>query len=944
MNRTSWDWAARLVRAALMATAAAGLFQLASCGGGGEDPAAPNPPPSNAQPLRTFGAPLVTPTLDVPRARAAYIGARGGRVQVELADGTRATLEVPPGALSEQRLITLTPVTQLNGLPLQGGLVAAVDMQPAGLAFAMPALLRIELPDDAAPLTVPFGWTGAEKRFAVVPGVPEPGRREFRIAIEHFSGYGLGIAGPSQLDALAGELIDLGNEEQRTWSVLRNAAFGTDCDGRGCTEADFDGWVQDWWGLITKPRLDEGSAGPVAALVGHKAMRFFETVRLLYSGNEPHNAHADLQTAGRALDIANLKRQHDAYTRPQCSGTVTDWKDWIRIPDELRARIVAHYPEALDDFPALASEEWASLGGVPGGSSCAQLKAEFVDPPSALGDDEFRIPLRLRTRIVHPGGELPVSARVFLGYSDGAAGPAEFHTDASGEGAFDVDRDLTWPGVSVTAFAIEESVQRNSVTSSFAVANIGQSALTISSPGQQLVVPAGTEDRVWIRFAVDGVPIEGVEVDLTFEGPGRIDLDEEVTDSRGYVFGTYTAPPYPVPRNYVAIVRAQATHAGQTYQARADIQPQWADLTLELHDGNAWVPATNRSVAVQGDGPFALRTSVSVSGEKRRDPPLPAPLGSLVGLITAEDTLAQAGNCCADLALSYLDSEGRGAEVDWRANGSVGRSQKIEAVYPNLAQGAVGASVTLDRLVAGVQVDFPAFLPAGVERPVTVTVLDNLGRPVPGAVVSMVATGGSASGGTTGDDGVVRGTARLDSGATELVVDLRVTAPGGGVIDTRVLVATPAPPVRVSILHPSHPSPSGQLFISRRGRFFLGTGGVPLTLSSDCASVTLTSLGSGNELQYLRLTGSVTEVVPAGCSISLAFPIVVVGGRDVVADVRGVSVWEMRPDGNHQLLRDYRTGGPVTLKQPPFYYLVSRSQTVAEPEPFDIELVFSALP
>ena len=67
-------------------------------------------------------------------------------------------------------------------------------MQPAGLAFAVPALLRIELPKDAAPLTVPFGWTGAN-RFTVVPGAPESGLREFRIAIEHFSGYGLGVVG-----------------------------------------------------------------------------------------------------------------------------------------------------------------------------------------------------------------------------------------------------------------------------------------------------------------------------------------------------------------------------------------------------------------------------------------------------------------------------------------------------------------------------------------------------------------------------------------------------------------------------------------------------------------------------------------------------------------------------------------------------------------------------
>ncbi len=925
---------------ALRSTAAvAVVLTLAACGGGGGG--SNDPPPTGAQPLRTFGAPSLTPELDTSRARGAYIGARGGRVEVELADGTRGTLEVPPGALSEQVLITLTPVARLGGLPLDGGLVAAIDMQPAGLVFAAPALLRIELSDTAAPLTVAFGWSGDERRFAIVPGAPESGRR-FRVAIEHFSGYGLGIAGPSQLDALAGELVDLDDENERAWSSILNADLETDCSG-ACTEADYTDWAQDFWDLITKPRLDDGVDGPVQALVGHKALDRFIALRYYLFGNETGQPLAGLQAAGLAQDLANLKRQHDAYTRPQCSGTVTDWKDWVRIPDELRARVVTYYPDELDDFPELFSD--TGFFDEPTGSSCVHLKADFIDPPRVLGDDDFRIPLRLRARIVHPGGELPVSARVFMDYSDGAEGPAEVQTDASGEGMFDVDRDLTWPGVSVTALAIEESVRRTTVTGAFAFANLGQSALTIKSSGQHFVVPAGTEEEVWIQLTVDGVPIEGAEVGLTFEGPGRINLDDEVTDSDGYIRGTYTAPPYPVPRNYVAVARVQATHDGQTYQARADIQPQWADLTLEVNDGTAWLPATNRTVTVDGDGPFALRTSVQVSGEMRADPPRPVPPGGFVGLTTAEATLAQAGNCCADLALSYLDSEGRGETVDWRANGSVRSTQTIEAIYPNLAEGGVGASVTLSRVVAGITVDLAYVLPVGVDRPLVVTVRDSLGRPVPGAAVSTSATGGSASGGTTGDDGVLRGTARLASADEPLVVELSVTAPGGGLIDTRTVSATPAPPVEVGNRDPRGGIVLAPLFISRidttNARTFVGTLGQEVTLSSDCATATFTGWGTSNvSISRLQLVGSATD----GCSVSLSLPITFRGDRTVIADMRGVTLAEYSTqDSSHfRLLVENRGAASVELRGAPYYYRAS-ARTSRDDPTIDVELVFSEL-
>jgi hypothetical protein len=241
-------------------------------------------------------------------------------------------------------------------------------------------------------------------------------------------------------------------------------------------------------------------------------------------------------------------------------------------------------------------------------------------------------------------------------------------------------------------------------------------------------------------------------------------------------------------------------------------------------------------------------------------------------------------------------------------------------------------------------VDFADRVPAEVDRPLLVTVRDSLGQPVPGAVVSTQTTGGSANGGTTGDDGVLRGTARLAGDADQLVVELRVTAPGGGLIDTRTVSATPAPPVVVGNRDPRHSGVANPpLFISRLGRrTFVGTLGQEVTLSSDCATATLTGWGiSVDAISRLRLVGSAT----GGCSVSLALPIVAPGHRTVVADVRGVNLVELSTaDGAHfrSLVENYGTGS-VELRAPPYFYM-AHAQGTRDNRNIDVELVFSELP
>jgi hypothetical protein len=86
-----------------------------------------------------------------PRTVYATIGPEGGTVEATGANGARYTLVVPPRAVEVTLAIGLTPVASIDGLPLSGGLIAAVNVEPEAVEFDPPLRLEISLPDEAPP-------------------------------------------------------------------------------------------------------------------------------------------------------------------------------------------------------------------------------------------------------------------------------------------------------------------------------------------------------------------------------------------------------------------------------------------------------------------------------------------------------------------------------------------------------------------------------------------------------------------------------------------------------------------------------------------------------------------------------------------------------------------------------------------------------------------------
>lgn len=141
-----------------------------------------SPPPIEEGPVEKDPANAVSRT----------VGAEGGTMTTTGSDGIEYTLEIPPGALIESTRITMTPVLDIEGLGLSGGLAGAVDLQPAGLRFARAAVLRIvnSRTPAAGEQLAGFTASGDLTRRSLSPAASDTD--EIVVLIPHFTVGGVG--------------------------------------------------------------------------------------------------------------------------------------------------------------------------------------------------------------------------------------------------------------------------------------------------------------------------------------------------------------------------------------------------------------------------------------------------------------------------------------------------------------------------------------------------------------------------------------------------------------------------------------------------------------------------------------------------------------------------------------------------------------------------------
>jgi hypothetical protein len=135
---------------------------------------------------------VVKPRIDQEKAQTSLISASaGGKIEASAPNGVTYTLEIPKDSLLTDELITVTPVSQIDGLPLSGGLLGAVDLKPDGVRFVRPVVLTIKLPSgfNNADL-IGFAYQGAGEGLHLYP-VSGDGSA-ITAHLMHFSSYGAG--------------------------------------------------------------------------------------------------------------------------------------------------------------------------------------------------------------------------------------------------------------------------------------------------------------------------------------------------------------------------------------------------------------------------------------------------------------------------------------------------------------------------------------------------------------------------------------------------------------------------------------------------------------------------------------------------------------------------------------------------------------------------------
>ena len=228
----------------------------------------------------------VIPNPDSQQQVEATITVAGGTLSATGADGTTYTLDIPSGALADDTLIQMTPLSSLEGMPF-GSQNFAVQLEPAGLQFYSLAILTIipsqELPVDQQ---IFFGFAGEDENLVLAP--PMVNSSEIKMQILHFSGYGVTQGFLADIEPVRARLG--GDAEARLQSAIAEQLTRVRQEQllgiEDSTEVDWEGWFQQWEEQVIKPRLAAAGESCAASQLAIQTILSYERQRALLGMGE----------------------------------------------------------------------------------------------------------------------------------------------------------------------------------------------------------------------------------------------------------------------------------------------------------------------------------------------------------------------------------------------------------------------------------------------------------------------------------------------------------------------------------------------------------------------------------------------------------------------------------------------------------------------------------
>jgi len=142
------------------------------------------------------------------KATKRIITSTGGTISATASDGTEYTLTIPANAIPgyQELLITLTPVTNMTGLPVSGEFISGVSLSPDGLDLVEPVSVTIRLPHPLDPATfIGFSHSVESPDVGPLPLFPwDFGQDSVTLRLAHFSEHGMATGTTEDIQNLSG--------------------------------------------------------------------------------------------------------------------------------------------------------------------------------------------------------------------------------------------------------------------------------------------------------------------------------------------------------------------------------------------------------------------------------------------------------------------------------------------------------------------------------------------------------------------------------------------------------------------------------------------------------------------------------------------------------------------------------------------------------------------
>jgi hypothetical protein len=183
------------------------------------------------------------PALNSAFQSQTMIGSAGGTVQTTDASGVVISLSIPAGALSEETLITVTPLESSPLVAPSGALHPGVKFEPEGLQFAVPATLTLDFSATARQVTNKDFIFLMTSPMTMVPlyGSADPANNTLTALVHHFSALQPGGGDPALSDLAAWVNTILSSGQNLTLAEIQSViAAANTLLQQGCPQGCID--------------------------------------------------------------------------------------------------------------------------------------------------------------------------------------------------------------------------------------------------------------------------------------------------------------------------------------------------------------------------------------------------------------------------------------------------------------------------------------------------------------------------------------------------------------------------------------------------------------------------------------------------------------------------------------------------------------------------------